>query len=292
MMRPYLLICLALSLLAQPLRASVNEVLPGDYFPLQPGDTSLALYFFDRNLSGPYAQGRKQFDGSIDSQTLALRLVNFFRVGDTTASTVVVLPWTTSEVSPAPLATRLGAKSTGFGDLRLGITAWPVNDRENANYLGITAMVIAPSGAYDHSQVINTGENRWRFVLGGGWQKDITPQWLVELSPEIAYYGDNDDYYKGHRLAQRTTYALTGYLRYRLNTTWHLYVGGQVNRGGETQINGVDLNNQANNDRLMAGVTWFLPERQQLILRAAHDTSLDNGFRASREIAVRYQKTF
>ena len=276
MMRPYLLICLALSLLAQPLRASVNEVLPGDYFPLQPGDTSLALYFFDRNLSGPYAQGRKQFDGSIDSQTLALRLVNFFRIGDTTASTIVVLPWTTSEVSPAPLAARLGAKSTGFGDLRLGITA----------------MVIAPSGAYDNSQVINTGENRWRFVLGGGWQKDITPQWLVELSPEIAYYGDNDDYYKGHRLAQRTTYALTGYLRYRLNTTWHLYVGGQVNRGGETQINGVDLNNQANNDRLMAGVTWFLPERQQLILRTAQDTALDNGFRASREIAVRYHKTF
>ena len=52
-MRRHFLICLALSFLAQPLRAAVNEVLPGDYFPLQPGDTSVALYAFDRDLTGP-----------------------------------------------------------------------------------------------------------------------------------------------------------------------------------------------------------------------------------------------
>ena len=290
--RRFIAVCLALSCLTQPLVAAVNDVMPGDYFPLSPGTTSVALYAFDRHLTGPYADGRQQFAGSIDSRTLALRLVNSFTIGDTTASTVLVLPWTTSEVSPAPLATRLGAEAQGFGDLRLGLTLWPLNDRANANYLGITAMVIAPTGAYNDARFINAGENRWRFVLGGGWQKDITPQLLIELSPEIAYYGDNDDYLGGRRLAQRTTYALTGYLRYRLNTAWHLHVGGQANRGGETQIAGVDQNNPANNDRLMAGVTWFLPERQQLILRAAHDVAIDNGFRSSREIALRYQKSF
>jgi hypothetical protein len=41
-----------------------------------------------------------------------------------------------------------------------------------------------------------------------------------------------------------------------------VHVGGQVNRGGETRINGVDQRNPANNDRVMAGMSWLLPEQQ------------------------------
>ena len=272
--------------------AAVNDVLPGDYFPLQPGQTTLAVYAFDRTQHGPYVDGQKVFDGRIESDILVMRVARSFRLGDTTIAGVAVLPWSDSRVDPAPLAAALGSRSKGVGDLRLGLTAWLINDKTTAHYLGLGGMLITPTGGYDARQILNPGENRWRFVLSGGWQKDITPRFLVELSPEIAFYGDNDDYAGSRKLEQHTSYALTGYLRWRVSPVWHVHVGAQVNQGGETRINGVDQRNPANNERVMAGTSWFLPHQQQLILRFAKDADIDNGFRTGREILLRYQKAF
>jgi hypothetical protein len=272
--------------------AAINDVLPGDYYPPQPGQTTLTVYAYDRAQQGPYANGRKTFDGRIESNVLALRAARFFQIGDTTLAGVAVLPWSDSQTTPAPLASALGAKAQGLSDLRLGLAAWLINDKTSANYLGLSGMLIAPTGEYDAQQVLNPGENRWRFVLSAGWQKDITPRFLIELSPEIAFYGDNDSYAGNRRLEQRSSQALTGYLRWRVTPAWHVHVGGQLNRGGETRINGVDQRNPANNERVMAGMSWFLPDQQQVILRFARDTEIDNGFRTGREIVLRYQKGF
>ena len=272
--------------------AAVNDILPGDYFPLQPGQKSLAVYAFDREFAGPYVAGRKLLDGEVSSRVIALRGARAFQAGDTTLAAVAVLPWSKTHAAPAPLAAAIGEQAKGFGDLRLGLTAWAINDKANANYLGLSGMVIAPTGEYDARQVLNPSDNRWRVILYAGWQKDITPKWLIELSPEFAWYGNNDDYLGQRKLEQRASYALTGYSRWRLSPAWHLHAGGQLNRGGETRIDGVDQNNPANNTRLMAGMTWFLPERHQLILRFARDVANDNGFRSTREVALRLQTVF
>lgn len=288
--RAFLLIGLLMPL-ASPGRAAVNDVYPGDYFPLALGATTVALYAYDREQAGPYADGRQRLDGSLDSTVVALRVSRSWRWADTLFAGVAVLPWTNASIDPPLLATALGKQARGLSDLRLGMTGWLINDKAEASYLGVTAMLILPTGDYDTRQTLNAGENRWRFVLGGGWQKDLTPQLLFELSPEIVIHGDNDEYV-GRRLAQRNAYALIGYLRYRLNGAWHIHVGAQINRGGETSINGVEQRNQTDNDRVMVGMTWFLPGQQQIILRAARDTSIENGFRMDREIALRYQVSF
>ncbi len=277
---------------AMPLHAAVNDIFPGDYFPTRPGQSTLAVYAFDRTQTGPYSSRKKLLDGKITSQTMALRLTHGFSLGDKVSAAVLVLPAIKADISPLPLATALGTQISGLADLRLGITSWLINDRTQANYLGLSAMLILPTGDYRNSQIINPGENRWKFILGGGWQKDITPKFLFELAPEIALYGNNNDYAGGRRMEQRPSYALTGYLRYRMSSALHWHVGGQMNAGGETRINNVDQNNQAKNNRVMAGVTLFLPEGQQLILRAARDTTIASGFKTDREVALRYLKLF
>lgn len=274
-----------------PLYAAVNDIFPGDYFPQQPGKMGVGIYAYERNSSGPYAGGRKLLDGAVDASILALRVNKAFRVGEAIVAPVMVLPWTHIDVEPAPLAALLGAKAQGLADLRLGVTTWLINNPDSAHYLGVTAMLVAPTGDYDSQRIINPGEHRWKMVLGGGWQKDITPRLLVELAPEIAFYGTNDDYAGGRRLEQEPSFALTGYLRYRISPAWHVHLGGQLNRGGETRIADVDQHNPANNDRVTAGLTLFLPQ-QQIILRAARDTRIDNGLRTDLEIALRYQLYF
>ena len=276
---------------AVSLHAAVNDIYPGDYYPLPPGASTVTLYAIERHQEGPYAQGGKLLDGQLEASILALRFAHVAQLGDTTVAGTLVLPWSQVTAEPAALGAALGSGAEGFGDLRIGLTAWPINDPQQAHYLGLTAMLIAPTGDYDAGQLLNPGENRWRLILGGGWQKDITARFLVEVFPEVAIYGDNDDI-GGQRLEQSPSYALTGYLRYRLTPTWHVHLGGQVNGGGETRIAGVDQHNLAHNRRIMAGFTWFLPDQQQLILRAAHEPSIDNGFRTESEIAVRYQKRF
>ena len=287
------LFCLLLqAALPLTLHAAVNDIFAGDFFPQQPGTKTVAIYAYDRNSGGPYAGSRKRLDGSVDTSILVLRVSQTFRIGGTTITPLMVLPWSQTAVAPAPLAALLGDKAQGLGDLRFGAMAWLINDNDSANYLGVLGMLIAPTGDYDRHRALNAGENRWKMVLGGGWQKDITPQFLVELVPELAFYGDNDDYAGGRRLEQHPTYSLTSYLRYRVSPTWHLHLGGQINRGGDTRIAGVDQHNPANNDRAMAGVTFFLPKEQQVILRVARDIRIDNGLRTDQEIALRYQKAF
>ncbi len=272
--------------------AATNDIYPGDYYPSDPGDKIVSFYLYDRTSVGPYAKGTKQTDGNLTGQIAALRGVNTFELAGLTATSVVALTWADLDAKPVTLANAIGASTTGFGDLRLGLTVWPIKDRQNANYLGLTAMVIAPTGGYDSGQLLNYAENRWRLVLSGGWQKDITPRFLIELSPELTFYGDNDNYAGGNRLEQDPALALTGYLRWRVTPAFHLHLGGQLNAGGAAKLNGVDLHNPPENTRVNLGATWFLPAKQQIILRLAEETGVENGFRTDREVALRYQKSF
>ena len=246
--------------------SATNDVFPGDYFPSEPGDRIVSVYAFDRLSKGPYAGGRRQADGALSGRIAALRAVNTFEWLGKTASAVMVLTWADLAVRPDDLADLIGTDSTGLGDLRLGLTIWPIKDRQNANYLGLSAMLIAPTGNYDRRQLLNYAENRWRLVLSGGWQKDITPRWLFERSPEITLYGDNHRYAGSHTLSQSPAPALTGYLRWRATPVVHWHVGGQMNWGGSARRDGTSLDNPPENDRINIGTTWFLPNKQQLIV--------------------------
>jgi hypothetical protein len=271
--------------------AAVNDVFPGDFYPTQPGRTNVSLYLFDREQQGPYAGGKQQLDGRIDVRLAALRIGHTRKIGDTTLTGVMVLPWSHSEVTPPLLTRAIGERAHGAGDLRLGISSWLINDPDNAHYLALAGMISAPTGSYDNRQLLNIGENRWKYILLAGWQKDITSRLLIELAPELAFYGDNDDY-RGQRLEQAPTRSLTSYLRYRLSPAWHVHVGGQINRGGKTRVAGVDRNNPANSQRVTAGMSWYLPGLQQVILRLAKENDVENGFAIRREVALRYQIGF
>lgn len=286
-----LIVFFLLSSLAQT-HAAVNDVFPGDYFTADEGISTFTLYGFSRESAGPYSKGKKLVNGKLEQNILALRYARAFDYKGMTFSPIVVLSWLDARVHPSELAQAIGKETQGSGDLRLGLTAWPIKDRQNAEYLGLSTTLIAPTGSYDSKQALNFGENRWRLVLSGGYQKDITPRLLYELSPEMVFYGDNDNYTGGKKLSQSPSFALTSYLRSRLFKGVHLFGGLQLNYGGETSINGVDQNNPSEHQRLSLGSSIFLPNRQQVILRFSKDIDSRNGFRLNQDFALRYQMSF
>lgn len=273
--------------------AAVNDILPGDYFPLAQGTSTLALYLYDREGHGPYVNGSMPLRGRLDTQIVALRLSHFFDLGGMPLSLVAVLPWASAETSPAPLAAALGRRASGMGDIRLGATRWLLADRARGDYLAVSALVSLPTGEYEDRQAVSIGENRSKFTLNFGWIKTLSPLYVVELIPEVAWYGTNDDYLGGNRLEQKPSVALTGHLRYRATPHWQFHVGGQWNAGGETRVNGVDRNDAPETTRLMLGTTYVSDDRKnQWILRFANDVKTNNGFETRQEILLRYLRLF
>jgi hypothetical protein len=270
--------------------AAVNDVVPGDYYPPADGITALSVYAFHADHDGPYVNGTKVLDGNITSQTGVLRAVRGFELGGTTFSAVAVLPWVHARAD-STAASLLGRHTSGLSDARLGVTAWLINDKESATYLGITNMLVAPTGHHNKTQVLNAGDNRWKYILAGGLQKDLSKKLILELSPELVFYETNPQYNNGKRHEKDPSYALTSYLRYRYRPDLHFHVGGQVNGGGKTRIDGVE-SDAAKNTRATLGTTLFLPEGRQLILRYAKDLNIDTGYKNQGEFLLRYQVVF
>ena len=287
------LVATSILMLGFSANAAVNDVLPADFFPLANGATTLAVYAYDREMSGPYSRGNKLLNGELSSQIVALRVGHFIEVDGMPVSLVTVLPWSKNAVSPATLARALGDEARGLGDLRFGATGWLLANRESGEYLGITGLLFIPSGDYDNRQVLNTGENRYKLTLNGGWIKPLGNGFIFELLPEVAWFGDNSDYIGSRTLAQKTAYAVSSYLRYRASQNWQFHLGGQVNRGGEARINAVDQNNAPDNSRLMLGTTYLTDDKShQWVVRVARDVEIKSGFKTDSEIMLRYLKMF
>ncbi|MFA7241038.1 MAG: transporter [Sulfuricellaceae bacterium] len=291
MMKKFAGMALAGLFLATGAGAAVNDIFPGDYAALPQGVTVITAYFFDREYDSLYSQGQRVADGKLQSNVAAVRFVRYYRLGDYTVAPVAVLPYAMSHVT-GDLRSALGDGSDGFVDARLGGTLWLVDNPQTRDYLGLTLITFIPTGDYISTRAVNAGENRWKTTLGLGGVHGISERWTLDVTPELAWYGANESYLGNLRLEQQPTYALTGYLRYRALPDTEFFVGGQVNGGGETEINGIAQKNVLHSRRALVGLTYSPSPAMQLIARYARETSTDNGLHLSNEVALRWTMGF
>lgn len=285
---------LIVSALGSLLYGAQNDIYPTDYVANKPGDIVTTLYLTEADTDEVYRRGSKILDESSELSLQALRIGYTTELwGYTTVFTVVGLH--AKNTMEGTVLESLYPKSTsGYGDLRLGMTTWLINDPQNMRYFAITPMISLPVGTYDSSRAINIGENRYKATLNLGyvdrfWHGD-KGELFAELSPELALFGDNSNA-RGHRIEQKPTYALSGYLRYRPIPITGIFAGYQINRGGETSIDGVPQNDASNNERWMVGGALFA-FGTQIILRYAQDRKTDNGFKTANYTTLRLQWIF
>jgi hypothetical protein len=276
----------AFSLSAQ---AAVNDVFPSDYIALPDGSLNLTYYLSHREQDGPYKHGHKLFDGRLNTNLAAIRISHHHQIGnDYTFAPIAVLSWANSESSDGVLSKLIGERASGLADLRLGGSFWIHQDRKNQQFAAISMIASLPTGSYQQDRILNIGENRWKWTLGGGLIWPLGDRWLIDAIPEVTWYGDNNDYKGNRKLEQDVSTALTGYLRFLITPQFQLITGAQINRGGATKINEVDQNNAPNNTRLSLGLLYLTPEKQQWQLRYSHDAAVDNGFLTADELTLRY----
>lgn len=269
--------------------AALNDVFPADFVALPEGRGTTTFYLFDRRQDGPWAKDQQVGELSVDSAIGAVRFNRFYRLGGWKVSPILVVSGVGMAFSGRSVPPGVSRERSGLADLRVGGTVWLIDAPESRHYLGLNLMTVWPSGRYQGSEIANPGENRRRHSLMLGWVKGLGDDLTLDLTPELAWYGDNDDGYPGNvRVTQRRTASLTAYLRYRFSADWQGFIGWQANEGGETRVNGADQHNPIHGRREFIGGRYVVDKDHSLNLRLAHDRSVANGLRTAREVALRW----
>lgn len=156
----------------------------------------------------------------------------------------------------APASTSRNGWSDTF--LRLAVNLYgapPLSGKEFAAYrsnvnvetiVGMALAVRLPTGEYMEDKLINLGENRFAFRPQLG-VIHTRGKWTAEVTGEVAFYTDNDEFYNGNALEQKPLYIMHGHLIHRFRPGLWVGASAGYDYGGENTINGIDKDDKKQN---------------------------------------------
>jgi hypothetical protein len=182
------------------------------------------------------------------------------------ASATIAVPYVWGDVSGNVGEDRRAVERAGAADTRLrlainliggeALTPHDFARRKPQTSLGTSLVVVAPTGEYDGTKLINIGANRWAFKPEIGLSHPLD-RWFFEAYAGVWFFTANDDYYGGTRREQEYVTALQAHVSYTFRP--QLWLAGDVTyyRGGRTSIDGVSNANLQENLRM--GLTLSVP---------------------------------
>ncbi|MEZ2354370.1 transporter [Caballeronia sp. RCC_10] len=172
-----------------------------------------------------------------------------FGIAGHTASIAALAPYAVASLTGDVGGTARQAYRSGMGDVRfrfavilLGSSALLPRDfarRTPTTTLGASLSVVAPTGQYWPTRLINVGANRWAFKPEIGLSQPLG-DWFVEGAAGFWIFTDNNDFYVGRRSSQAPlpVFQLHG------GYTWRpgLWLAADVTyyTGGRTSVNGIE----------------------------------------------------
>jgi len=112
--------------------------------------------------------------------------------------------------------------------------------------VGVGLTIRLPTGQYKDDKLINLGKNRFAFRPQLG-VLHTQGKWTAELTTEVAFYTDNDEFFDGNKLEQDPLYIVDGHLIYSFRPGFWAGASLAYDWGGETSINGVDKDDRQQN---------------------------------------------
>lgn len=246
--------------------AGAQELEPRAYSNAPVG-TSFAIVGYT-HLSGPVLP-----DPSIPITDVTARIdvvglgyARFLDVFGRSANFSVILPYANADVRGDVGDVSQEAHRAGLGDLHLrgaiNLFGHPASRPlqfirlREALSGGASLTVVAPTGQYEGTRLINIGANRWAFKPEGGVSWPIG-NWFTEAAAGVWLYTDNDDFFGGHRRSQEplAVYQLHGGYSFRPGLWLAADYGRYV--GGRTAVDGVPKGDERHDSRV--GLTFSFP---------------------------------
>jgi hypothetical protein len=165
----------------------------------------------------------------------------------------------------------------GLADLRLRLAvnlvgAPAMNLREFAGYrqrtnLGASIVVIAPTGEYDPTKLINLGTNRWSFKPEVAISQQID-RFTIEFYAGAWFFTDNTDFFGGLTREQERIASTQFHVLYTFRPRAWIGFNANFYRGGTTTVEGQVNRDLQENSRV--GVTLALPLARRQSLRLSY----------------------
>jgi hypothetical protein len=112
--------------------------------------------------------------------------------------------------------------------------------------LGLSLKVVAPTGQYDPTKLINWGANRWGFKPEFGYS-ERWGHWVLDGYSGIWFYTKNPEFFSHNTLflgtqsqSQKPIGAFEGHLSYDLKPRLWFSLDGNYWFGGKTSLNGIE----------------------------------------------------
>jgi Putative MetA-pathway of phenol degradation len=176
------------------------------------------------------------------------------------------VPYAWGDVEGDVFETRRAVTRSGLGDVRLrfavNLLGGPALDRRQfasrprSTSIGASVTVVAPTGQYDASRLVNVGSNRWAVKPEIGLYQPVGA-WSFELAAGAWFFEDNDDFFGGVRREQEPVSSLQGHVGYTFRR--NLWIASDVTyySGGRTTVDGEKLRDRQEATRV--GLTMSVP---------------------------------
>jgi hypothetical protein len=216
-------------------------------------------------------------DGSATIHTTVLSYARSVDLADRSATLLVAVPIISGHLEGTYLGEPAVADRNGFGDLRIrvGVNLYGAPARRLPEFaktppaplnVGASIMVVAPTGQYDPSRIVNLGTNRWAFKPEAAVIRNIGP-WMFEIYGGAWLFTDNTNYVNGQVRSQKPLASLQ--FSFRRTFKPGLWVSANVNyyTGGRTNVGGLFKQDFQANSR--AGTTLAVPLSRRNAVRIA-----------------------
>lgn len=248
--------CLMLTIaLVRAELASGQELTPRAYVIAPTGFNALDVGY-------AHLEGGLQFDGSVpitgaqaSSSVVALGYYHSFSFLGRTANVAVGAPYGIGDFEGTVTGVPKSAHRSGFLDsfyrLSVNLIGGPAMEpREYAGWrqdvlLGVSLKIVAPTGQYDPTLLINWGSNRWAFKPEIGYSQRFG-RWIVDAYGAVWFFTRNPEffshnvYFPGTRWqSESPVAAFEGHLSYDAARRLWISLDANYWSGGEVTVNGV-----------------------------------------------------
>jgi len=276
---------LALLLLARAARA--QELEPRSY-SASPVGASFFLIGFARST------GAVLFDPTVPVVNAAGNISGFapgfghtFAIGKAQALFVATLPYAFSRFSGTVTTTGTdsAAERTGVGDLKVKFSANFIGSpaltpaefakaKPKPLIVGASLAIVAPTGQYYATKLVNIGTNRWAFKPEVGVSYNWNAKLYLDFYAGVWLFGANASTYPGtSRLTQDPLVSLQLHSSYTFFPRFWAAVDGTWYAGGSTHNNGGAASIRTENSRIGAIVSYGFTAKQAVKLNWSYGAS-------------------
>jgi hypothetical protein len=254
--------------------ASAQDLAPRAYVisPLNANTVTLTWSFYDGSIN--YNGALPVSDATGTYQVPSVTLYHSFSFFGRSANALASLPYARGNFQGTVAGAGLNLYRSGLLDsvyrLSVNLKGGPaLPPREFAKWkqktlLGASLKVIAPTGQYDPTKLINWGTNRWSFKPEFGYSERFG-KIILDSYAGVWFFTTNNDfwsrnsYYPGTRSqSQSPIGAFEGHLSYDIKPRFWASLDGNYWFGGKTSINGV-VNSLSEQSNSRIGGTFSMP---------------------------------